>query len=120
MNSRPPLPIACFRYSLAFVCLDNTLYQCTIQQEIRCSHMAAHSYDVHFLTTVEVSVLLRISRRTVCLWAECSELPAVRIGKQWRFRRDDINRWIDRAAAKSQARVEVVKPFNGVLRQSSP
>lgn len=42
------------------------------------------------LRTDEVATLLGIAVRTVCLWAECGELPAVKVGRQWRFRRDDI------------------------------
>lgn len=38
------------------------------------------------LTTAEVAKLLRVSPRTVRLWAEVSELPALRIGGQWPFR----------------------------------
>jgi len=48
------------------------------------------------LTTAEVAALLRISPRTVRLWAECSELPALRIGRQWRFRVGDISEWFKR------------------------
>jgi excisionase family DNA binding protein len=44
----------------------------------------------HFLKTSEVATALRISSRTVRLWAECLVLPAVKIGKQWRFRPTDI------------------------------
>jgi excisionase family DNA binding protein len=38
-----------------------------------------------FLTTEDVARLLNISPRTVCLWAELGKLPAVKIGKLWRF-----------------------------------
>ncbi|HZT70903.1 MAG TPA: helix-turn-helix domain-containing protein [Terriglobia bacterium] len=46
------------------------------------------------LTTAEVAQLLRVSRRTVCLLAELSELPAIRVGKQWRFRAEQIQRLV--------------------------
>ena len=46
------------------------------------------------LTTLEVAAFLRIAPRTVCLWAECGELAAVRVGRQWRFRFDDVSRRI--------------------------
>jgi len=42
------------------------------------------------LTSAEVAQYLRISARTVRLWAECAVLPAVRVGKQWRFRRTEL------------------------------
>src|SRR2546429_6262289 len=37
------------------------------------------------LTTAAVSKWLGVSTRTVCLWAECKEIPAIKIGRQWRF-----------------------------------
>jgi excisionase family DNA binding protein len=42
------------------------------------------------LTTVEIAFVLKVSPRTVCLWAERSEIPALRVGRQWRFRRDEL------------------------------
>jgi PTS system nitrogen regulatory IIA component len=50
------------------------------------------------LTTREVAFILKVSPRTVRLWAECSEIPALRVGGPWRFRRDEFNRWLERRA----------------------
>jgi len=52
------------------------------------------------LSTATVARWLGISTRTVCLWAECGEIPAVKIGRQWRFREDELRRWLDRAQDK--------------------
>jgi excisionase family DNA binding protein len=48
------------------------------------------------LKTVDVAKILGVSTRTICLWAECSEIPGVRIGKQWRFRQHDLARRFDK------------------------
>lgn len=42
------------------------------------------------LTTREVANILRVSDRTVQLLADKSEIPAVRVGKRWRFAREVI------------------------------
>jgi excisionase family DNA binding protein len=47
------------------------------------------------LTSSEVAAILRISVRTVCLWAECSELPAVKAGRRWLFRWSEIESWTE-------------------------
>ena len=47
-----------------------------------------------FLTTQQIATLLGIATRTVCLWAECGELPAIKVGRQWRFRRDTLIEWL--------------------------
>ena len=45
------------------------------------------------LTTAEVSRWLGIAQRTVCTWAEYGELPGVKVGRQWRFRRQELLTW---------------------------
>jgi len=50
------------------------------------------------LNTAQLASWLGISTRTVCLWAECAHLPAVKVGRQWRFHREAIEEWLaDRA-----------------------
>jgi excisionase family DNA binding protein len=49
-----------------------------------------------FLTTEEVLGCLKVNPRTIYRLIKSGELPAVRIGRQWRFRRDDLAQWIDR------------------------
>lgn len=46
------------------------------------------------LTAREASNLLRVPTRTLRLWAELGEIPAVKAGRQWRFRRRDIEEWL--------------------------
>lgn len=49
-----------------------------------------------FLTTEEVLGYLKVNPRTIYRLIRSGELPAIRIGRQWRFRRSDLNDWIDR------------------------
>ena len=51
-------------------------------------------YDA-FLSTAAVAQWLGISPRTVCFWAECGEIPALKVGRQWRFREKEIRRWLE-------------------------
>jgi len=48
-----------------------------------------------FLTTDEVLGYLQVNLRTVYRLIEAGKLPAVRVGRQWRFRRKDIDAWLD-------------------------
>lgn len=48
-----------------------------------------------FLTTEEVLGYLRVTPRTIYRLIRSGSLPAVRIGGQWRFRRSDIDRWLE-------------------------
>ena len=51
------------------------------------------------LSTRTVAKWLGVAERTVRLWAECGEIPAVKAGKQWRFREQDVQTWFNRSAA---------------------
>jgi excisionase family DNA binding protein len=56
------------------------------------------------LTTAAVAKWLGVSPRTVCLWAECREIPAIKIGRQWRFREGELGEWL--AGANAAARLK--------------
>jgi excisionase family DNA binding protein len=47
------------------------------------------------LTTAAVAKWLGVATRTLCLWAECKEIPAIKIGRQWRFRERELRAWLD-------------------------
>lgn len=42
------------------------------------------------LTVKEVAVYLRVSRVTVWRWCQQGVIPASRLGRNWRIRRDDL------------------------------
>jgi excisionase family DNA binding protein len=46
--------------------------------------------EVEWLTTAEASELCKVDRSTLTRLASTNQIPAKRIGKQWRFRREDI------------------------------
>jgi len=49
-----------------------------------------------FLTTDEVLDYLKVTSRTIYRLIKAGDLPAVRIGRQWRFRQSDLDAWLDR------------------------
>ncbi|MDR2783181.1 MAG: PTS sugar transporter subunit IIA [Treponema sp.] len=57
--------------------------------------------DGDILTIEEVAKYLRVSDRTVYDWAQKGEIPAGKIGAIWRFKRIDIEQWVnERLSAK--------------------
>jgi excisionase family DNA binding protein len=52
------------------------------------------------LTLKEVAQLLKVAEKTVYTMSQRNELPAFKVRGQWRFRREDIGRWIDEQQAK--------------------
>jgi excisionase family DNA binding protein len=47
------------------------------------------------LTIEEVATYLRLTPQTIYKWAQERRIPAVKLGKEWRFRRSVIDRWFD-------------------------
>lgn len=71
-----------------------------------------------FLTTEEVLAYLQVNLRTVYRLIDAGQLPAVRVGRQWRFRRRDIDAWLDQqrpVAADVDARPK--DPVGGANRR---
>jgi excisionase family DNA binding protein len=51
--------------------------------------------DESFLTTEEVLEYLQVNLRTVYRLIKAGRIPAVRVGRQWRFRKRDIDAWLE-------------------------
>src|SRR5688572_5620660 len=56
-----------------------------------------------FLTTEEVLEYLQVNLRTVYRLIKAGKIPAVRVGRQWRFRKRDIDAWLDSQRTQSGA-----------------
>ena len=48
-----------------------------------------------FLTTEEVLEYLQVNLRTVYRLIKSKSIPAVRVGRQWRFKKQDIDAWLE-------------------------
>ena len=46
------------------------------------------------LTAKDMQTLLQVDRSTIYRMAEAGQLPAVKVGKQWRFPGDLVEDWI--------------------------
>ena len=53
------------------------------------------------MTIEEVAAYIRVSERTVYDWAQKGELPGGKLGTTWRFKRDDIEKWVSDRLSKT-------------------
>jgi excisionase family DNA binding protein len=60
--------------------------------------------DETFLTTEEVLEYLQVNLRTVYRLIKAGKIPAVRVGRQWRFRKRDIDGWLDSQRPRGEVR----------------
>jgi excisionase family DNA binding protein len=75
--------------------------------------------DETFLTTEEVLDYLHVNLRTIYRLIRAGKIPAVRIGRQWRFRRRDLDVWLrtirSSGDAERRRRILVVDDEEAVL-----
>ncbi|MEA3335565.1 MAG: PocR ligand-binding domain-containing protein [Chloroflexota bacterium] len=73
------------------------------------------------LTTRELQTILQVDRTTIYRMADSGRLPAMKVGNQWRFRRDQVEAWLQGSSVgvempPSQGAV----PYNGSLKKLFP
>ena len=50
----------------------------------------------NLMTLAEVAAYLRLSKDTVYRMASSGKLPASKVGSQWRFRKGDVDQWLEK------------------------
>jgi excisionase family DNA binding protein len=70
--------------------------------------------DESFLTTEEVLDYLQVNLRTVYRLIKAGKIPAVRVGRQWRFRKRDIDAWLESQRPRN------VRPSTASTRVATP
>ena len=72
--------------------------------------------DDDILTIEEVARYLRVSERTVYDWAQKGEIPSGKIGTVWRFKKSEIERWVnERLSSNRPASVFSVVQIQNIL-----
>ena len=51
--------------------------------------------DDQILTLKEVATYLKLAEKTAYKLAAAGKLPGFKVGGSWRFKREDIDRWIE-------------------------
>jgi len=63
-------------------------------QSMHDGHEAAERSTTGLLTTKEVQALVNVDRSTIYRMAEDGRIPAVKVGRQWRFPAGEIHAWL--------------------------
>lgn len=61
------------------------------------------------LTIEEVAKYLRVSDRTVYDWAQKGEIPAGKIGTVWRFKKSEVENWVNAKLSSNTAKQAEIK-----------
>jgi len=71
------------------------------------------------LTSKEMTELLHVDRSTIYRMAESGKLPAVKVGKQWRFPKTQVNNWLQSQGLAEPAQPDV-QPAVQIQPASTP
>jgi len=52
-------------------------------------------FDDEMLRIEDVAAYLKLKPQTIYKWAQKGRIPGAKFGKEWRFKRSAIERWID-------------------------
>lgn len=63
------------------------------------------------MTVEQVAAYLQVSKRSVYNLAAAGEIPAAKVGEQWRFYRPEIDRWLIRLSRKNVGDPTPVEPL---------
>lgn len=56
------------------------------------------SMEDRWLSVGEISVYHGVTRDTVCNWLSERDLPAHKIGRLWKFKKEDVDVWVKNQA----------------------
>jgi len=48
------------------------------------------------LNVKQVAQYLQLKESTIYSWAQDAKIPAIKIGRTWRFRQKDLDSWLER------------------------
>ena len=54
------------------------------------------------MTTQELAKYLKLHQITICKYSKQGKIPAIRIGRVWRFNKESIDKWISEGQKKHQ------------------
>jgi excisionase family DNA binding protein len=60
-----------------------------------------------WLSVAEIANHLGVSKETIYRWLERKQIPAHRIGKLWKFKPTEVDKWIKKGGAGSLSKTPV-------------
>jgi len=54
----------------------------------------------NWLTLEQISEYLQISTSSTYKMAQAGRIPAYKVGRQWRFKKEEIDRWVEKQKPK--------------------
>ncbi|MBI4522813.1 MAG: helix-turn-helix domain-containing protein [Deltaproteobacteria bacterium] len=71
--------------------------------------MKDYDGDLRLLTLSEAAAILQVSRRTILRMVHQMEVPAFKVGGQWRLRESQFRQWLEEK--EGQAKRSYLEPY---------
>jgi excisionase family DNA binding protein len=71
----------------------------------KCRGVKMKKAQMEIMTVQEVAEYLRLAEATIYKLAQSGEIPAVKLGRTWRFKKELIDEWFRQQASSSQQSV---------------
>ena len=78
--------------------------------------------DDEIMTLEEVAKYLKLQPQTVYKWAQEGQIPAAKLGKEWRFRKRVLDEWVDNSMILSKGGFNLMMESSerAVLKKAVP
>jgi excisionase family DNA binding protein len=60
------------------------------------------SISDRWLSVIEISTYIGVSKETIYRWIEARKIPAHKVGKQWKFKTNEVDQWVMSGQAQIQ------------------
>jgi excisionase family DNA binding protein len=57
--------------------------------------MSIEQTELRFMTLAEAAAVLQVSKRTILRMIQKAQVPALKVGGQWRIRESQLKRWAE-------------------------
>lgn len=56
-----------------------------------------------WLSVQEIALYLGVSKETIYRWLYSNKIPSIKIGKQWKFKTSDVDKWVRSGEAAEES-----------------
>jgi PTS system nitrogen regulatory IIA component len=74
--------------------------------------MNGEQTELKFLTLAEAAMILQVSKRTILRMIQKKEVPALKVGGQWRLRESQLKRWAEEKESSMSVFEKDVREIN--------
>ena len=68
--------------------------------------------DDQLMSVKELAAYLQVDVSSIYLWSQRGQIPAMKVGKMWRYRRSEIDAWLESRRSQPTEREKGIRGEN--------